>query len=300
MKLMLDERAVAKLDVRLGCMSLDVLGAETMAPGLLPPGIGIPMRVGRVDSLQSAAGAWLRDRQIPDYRNGLDELMIHAYQVDACRMGRMYKIQHTAAALSYYVSGTDRYYLTPEKTEVICYTMEDHAFPALYLLPPCTERMADAIRRKKIVDLAGKNDIPDIWRLASPDYTVPSACPSWWEWEGDRKYLAQKPDRKTLEVYRCVIRPRFPSMEDAGVVRIDLSGVDDAVLWLSNLIPYLAHGWDIWEQTANILWEVPGSRDALGVLRECEQDAEQYGRTISWNEMGITCGKSRAKPIVIL
>ncbi len=120
MKLMLDGRAAAKLDVRFGCMSLDILEAEVIDSGLLPPGIGIPLQAGRVNSLQSTIEDRLRNRQIPDYRKGLDEWMIRAYGLDACRMGRMYKTQHTAAALSYYVSGTDRYYLTPDGKYLLC------------------------------------------------------------------------------------------------------------------------------------------------------------------------------------
>lgn len=299
MKLMVDGRVAAKLDIRFGCMSLAVLEVDVIDPELLPPGIRIPIRAGRVSSLQSATEVWLRDRQIPDYRKGLDELMIQAYQVDAYRMGRMCKTQHTAAALSYYVSGTDRYYLTPEKMESICYVLEDFAFSALYLLPPCTSEMADAIRHRKIAAPAGKKIVPGIWGKASPDYTVPSAYPSWWEWEGERKYLVQQPGKKALEVYRHVLMPLLPSMEDAGTVRFDFSGLGDDILWLSNLIPYLMKG-DIWEQVADLLQEVSGSCDVLAVLQECERAAEECGGVIAWNEMGISCGKNKAKPVVIL
>lgn len=300
MKLMFDGRVAANLDVRFSCMSLDVLEAEAVEPDLLPPGVRIPMLAGSRMHFKSIIGDWLRDRKIPDYRKGLDEMMIRAYELDAWRMGRMYKTQHTAAVLSYFVSGTDRYYLTPEKTESICYALEAHDFPTLYVLPPCTKGMAEAIRRKRTAELAGRHWVPGIWHLASPDFTVPSVCPSWWEWKEGRKYLVQEPDQKSLEVYRHVIRPRFPSMEDAGVVQFDLSMVDDAVLWLSNLVPYLVHGRDIWEQAADLLQGVPGSRDVLGVLQECEQASERCGRIVAWNEMGISCGMNRAKPLVIL
>lgn len=160
--------------------------------------------------------------------------------------------------------------------------------------------MADAVRCKRTAELADRDGISCIWRMASSDYTVPSAYPSWWEWEGDRKCLAQKPDRKALEVYRNVLRPLFPSTEDAGTVRFDLSGSGDGVLWLSNLVPCLARGKDIWGQAADLLWELPGSRNALGVLEECERAAAGYGRGIAWNEMGIGCGEGGAKPVVIL
>lgn len=300
MRLMLDGRVAAKLDIRFGCMSLAVLEADVIDHELLPLGIRIPMRAGRVNSLQLATEVWLRDRQIPDYRKGLDELMIQAYQVGTYRMGRMCKTQHTAAALSYFVSGTDRYYLTPEKTESICHVLEDFAFSSLYLFPPCTSEMADAIRHKKIMALAGKKIVPGIWGRASPDYTVPSAYPSWWKWEGDRKYLVQEPDWKALEVYQNIIQSRFPSIEEGGTVQFDFSGVNDAVLWMSNLIPYLMKGRNLWDQAIEFLWEVPGSRDALGVLRECEEAAEKCGRPIAWNEMGISCGENKVKPVVIL
>lgn len=76
-------------------------------------------------------------------------------------------------------------------------------------------------------------------RGAVPDirYTVPSGTASWWEWKGRRKCLAQKPDEQGLAVYRDILRKRFPSRKDAGVVRFDFSHVKDDVLWLYGLAP---------------------------------------------------------------
>lgn len=77
----------------------------------------------------------------------------------------------------------------------------------------------------------GKGAVPDI------RYTVPSGTASWWEWKGRRKCLAQKPDEQGLAVYRDILRKRFPSRKDAGVVRFDFSHVKDDVLWLYGLAP---------------------------------------------------------------
>lgn len=294
LSLMLNEQIVAKVEMRFSTTSFLLRTAEVVEPDLLPPGIRVPMQINPVIDFGTAFSYWLNGRQIPDYREGLDELLIQVYELEAYRMGRMYHTQHTAAALSYYISGFDRYYLTPERTESICYALESVHFPTLFMFPPCTEEIAGEIRHKKtLCNMPGRF-------AASPDFTIPSGCLSWWEWRGNRKYLVQKPGKKALSRYLDVIRPRFPSMEEAGVIRFDFTRIEDDILWLSNLIPYFKQGRGIWEQAAEFLQKIPGSCEVLNVLRECENAAVKCGAMIAWNEMGISYGSYRAEPVVIL
>lgn len=287
-------KAVAKLEAEIGPMAFLVRGAEVEDPSLLPPGVRIPMRACRGLELKTAIARWLANRQAQETPGSA--ATARAYRAGAGGLGRMYPAKHAAAALSYYLSGTDRYYLTPEKAEIVYGMPENGRYTRPYLLAPCTEEMAEGIREGKGC-MTGK--MP---RVFPPDigYTVPSSTTSGWEWKGQWKCLVQRPGEQGLSLYRDVLRERFPSMEDKGVVRIDFSYIKDDVLWLPDLLPCMDPGGDAWGQASKLLRDFPGSGEALEKLEECTAASEEYQSPGGWSRMGVSCGEHRMEPVVIL
>ena len=160
----------------------------------------LPEELSETPVTPSGVTAWLEQRAIPNDRTNLDRLLLDAYGYDAYKFGRMYQYQHTAALLSYYISGFDYYWLNPEEVYPICFVYQDRRFSRLHFLKPiCYEEML------KIRDCPD----PEIERVfyqkkegtwvkfhPSPSYTLPFHEPSWWEMQGGKKVLMQLDDKK--------------------------------------------------------------------------------------------------------
>lgn len=299
MLLMRDEKPAAQLEAEIGPMAFLIKDAEATDPSLLPPGIRVPMKVCRGLGLKTAIARWLSNRQVPE-RNGSPEnsstVMGRAYRAGAGGLGRMYRTGHAAAALSYYISGADRYYLTPERAEAVLCMPENGGEPKTYRLEPCTEEMAGQIREGQ---WQAAWDAPDVF-LPDAAYTVPSQCPSWWEWKGRWKCLVQEPGERGLLAYQTAIRRKFPSMDDKGRIRINFSHIKDDVLWLSDLLPCLTTDKNAWDQAAWFLRNFPGSAGALEKLKDCADASAEYQGPSGWSRIGVSCGKYRMEPAVIL
>lgn len=119
MFLIYDGEATAKLEAEIGPMAFIVKKAEAAAPSLLPLGVQIPMQVCGGLELKTAIARWLSNRQAREEPGGLEgggpvaaPVMGRAYWAGSGGPGRIRQPGH-AAALSYYLSGADRYYLTP-------------------------------------------------------------------------------------------------------------------------------------------------------------------------------------------
>lgn len=294
-----DEKPAAQLEAEIGPMAFLIKDAEATDLSLLPPGIRIPMKVCRGLGLKTAIARWLSNRQVPE-RPGSPESnnaeLSRAYRAGAGGLGRIYRTGHVAAALSYYISGVDRYYLTPEWVETVLCISENGGDPKTYRLEPCTKEMAGQIREGR---WQAAPDLPDVF-LPDAAYTVPSQCPSWWEWKGRWKCLVQEPGEQGILAYREAVRGRFPSREDKGRIRIDFSHIKDDILWLSDLIPCLTADKNAWDQAAWLLRDFPGSAGALEKLKDCADASVEYHGPSGWSRIGVSCGKYRMESAVIL
>lgn len=141
---------------------------------------------------------WLMARAIPDYRQNTDEFVLSLHHLPRHLFGRMNGYQHTAAALSYFASYFDQYYITPIKEELICFANIDSRFKNLYFLKPADLQNHKILTNFQQYKDFGKNvqeiqdDVDEYLKrridtiynykgfFPTMSFTIPSVMPSWW------------------------------------------------------------------------------------------------------------------------
>lgn len=155
----------------------------------------LPEELSETPVTPSGVTAWLEQRAIPNDRTNLDRLLLDAYGYDAYKFGRMYQYQHTAALLSYYISGFDYYWLNPEEVYPICFVCQDRRFSRLHFLKPISYEEVLKIRDCPDPEIERvfyqKKEGTWVGFRPSPSYTLPFREPSWWEIQGGQRVVMQ-------------------------------------------------------------------------------------------------------------
>lgn len=167
----------------------------------------LPEELSETSVTPSNVTAWLEQRAIPNKRINLDRLLLDSYGYESYQFGRMCQYQHTAALLSYYISGFDYYWLNPEETYPICFVYQDSRFSRLYFLTPITYEEMLKIRNcpDSETERVFYEKQEGVWAgfRPSPSYTLPYKEPSWWEMRDRKRVLVHlNEEKKQIVAYQ--------------------------------------------------------------------------------------------------
>ena len=178
---------------------------------------------------------WLQYRMLPNSRPDLDTVMCKQYGIPQRNTGRMHGTQHTAAFLNGWISGFDRFGIYPEKTEILCYVLQDRRFWTLYFVDPKQNR-----EEKEKEDLTIRAGLPAFWEGSDEGLRLRQTCRQW-EMNVYSEYVEQM--RSIGMRVEC----------DRNQIVTDFSFLKDVreTIWLSDLIPFFVTGIPVRESLPN-------------------------------------------------
>lgn len=177
-------QTVIDMELQLYACGLFVKSLSVINGSLLPPAL---MPIQKLDNSKQAAvvSRWVSSRTMPDYRTDLDSLLLSLYGYPQFRFGRMHPYKYTAAALAYFRSGFDDYWVTPLHAETVCHVYEDQRLWNLYTWLPAPDNSVFTENPAIHAILSGSS-----CKLSEPVFngcfqtaslTIPSSRPSWWD-----------------------------------------------------------------------------------------------------------------------
>lgn len=293
------DQQVLKMHMEINLCSLQVLELQIVNESLLPIGLRYLLNNSGETNGAHLAARWLQNRCLPDDRRGLDELLLSLYQLPPHLFGRMYPYKHIAATLSYFASGFDAYYISPDRVQTICHVLEDPRFWSLYFWQPA--RTSGPFP-----------DNPDIARLFAGEparyplfhgsfetrsLTIPSRFSSWWE---GRCLIQRLPANRN-----CQKAVQFLSIADrmgiAGVRRLrggnlitDYSEITGEVTWLGEF-GLCENGPTIREAAAGVF-----GKDCVDHLLDFTAQAEEAGINLTIGNLGFLSGGEKNQCVAIL
>ena len=293
------DQRVLKIQMEMNLCSLQSSELRIVNESLLPVGLKYLLENSGETNRAYLVVRWLQNRCLPDDRYGLDALLLSLYQLPPHLFGRMYPYKHIAAVLSYFASGFDAYYISPDRAQTICHVLEDPRFWSLYFWQPA--RTSGPLP-----------DHPDITRLFSGEpakhplfhgsfhtrsLTIPSRLPSWWE---GRCLIQQLPADRN-----CQKAAHFLSIADrmgiAGVrclrggnLITDFSDITGEVTWLSEF-GLCENGQIMREAAAGIF-----GKGSVEHLVDFAKQAKKAGINLSIGNLGFLSGGEENQCVVIL
>lgn len=226
---------------------------------------------------------WLRYRMFPDYRPDLDAVMCEKYGIPQRNVGRMRGTQHTAAFLNGWTSRFDHFGVYPEKTESLCYALQDRRFWTLYFAHPKQKR-----EKQEEEDMTIRSGLPAFWEKSEECFWLRQTCYQW-EMETYSQYAEQMRSigmRVECDGNQIVTNFSF------------LKCVQDTI-WLSDLIPLFTTGIPVKEQILNFFLE-PQIRQIASELLQYEQYCKGQGDHVSLTQLGISICKDGLHPVILL
>ena len=290
---------VIEMSLELCLCSLYATDITVLNGSGLPAGLRYLMETGGKEAWGISVTHWLKNRSMPDDRYGLDELLQSLYRLPPHLFGRMYPYKYTALALSYFASGFDRYYVSPDSPQTVCHVLQDRRFWGLYTwLPagpsgpyPDGPGIAGLIKD-------GSTDSPLFHgSFHTRSLTIPSRLPSWWEGSCLIQRLPADRNRKRAA--------RFLSMADrmgiAGIRHLrggnlitDYSDITGEVTWLGEF-SLCENGQAMREVAAGML-----GKDCVGHLLDFAVQAEDAGVNLSIGNLGVASDGERNQCVAIL
>lgn len=275
------DRKVMSFDLCMYLTGFCVSGAQAIESSLLPFAIRYGLKRGRPADI--LIQEWLRYRMLPDYRPDLDTVMCEAYGLKQRNVGRMHGTQHTAAFLNGWTSKFDHFSVYPERTENLCYVLQDQRFWTLYLAYPKQEK-----EKEEKEDLTIRSGLSAFWEESAKALRLRQTC---YDWQA-ASY------RKHTEWMRSI---GMQVVCSGNRITTDFSFLKyvQETIWLSDMIQFFVTGTPVREQVLDFFAD-PQMKQITSDLLQYDYRCKEQGDQVSLTQLGIAICESDIRSVILL